>query len=1052
MNRQISNKIWARVLNGIGWTCLLLMPVLRAETLPFKSYTTSDGLAHDRVNRIVRDSRGFLWFCTSEGLSRFDGYEFKNYTEDDGLPHRTVMDFLETRSGQLWIATSNGLVFFDPRGTSARRSERIVGDDTGHTPMFRVVRPTSMKYPQAVWVVQDLIEDSRGTIWVASSDGLYNLDKEPGSLLQRFDVPASVENGNEDFYRLLEDPTGAIWAATQMGLYRIGSDRSSIQTIHPKMRAGSLLLDHEGKVWVGSVGGIEGQIGLHVYTLTESEATRIRTYRKRDGLADDIWLNSLLQTSDGRIIVGLGAGLCEFAPQPDPNLPQFRILSKQDVVELAEDISGNVWLSTNSSGLRRLARGGFVNFTEADNLRERRINSIVSGTDGHVYVLSELNKIYRVDGKSLTGVLPRNMDMQSWGRGNVTFRDHTGAWWIAGNLGLQRYPPVEKLEDLATLKPQRTYTTKDGLFTDVIFQLLEDSRGDIWIGTIGHPVESLLRWERSTETLHQYTVAAYGLPPGNPVTALAEDHGGNIWIGFYSGGVARFRNGRFELFGDADNLPLSYIGNIFTDSAGRVWIATSSRGVVRVDEPTAEKVRFVDVTTQQGLSSNQANCTTEDDFGRIYVSTGRGVNRLDMKTGRIKVFTIADGLPENIVTQCRRDREGALWFGTWNGLARYVPPAEELHQAPPVFLSDLQVNGERFDNLSQLGEAQLENLQLEPEQRQLQIEFFGLSLGVGESLRYQYKLGDGEWSEPSEQRNVNLNLSPGSYNFLVRAITAEGVVSDNPARVSFAIARPVWQRWWFLFIVALALAATGYAIYRYRLAQLLKLERVRTRIASDLHDDIGSSLSQIAILSEVARHKAGDNGAREPLRLIADTSRDLVDSMSDIVWAINPQKDHLSDLIHRMRRFAGDTFDSTGVGYRFHFDDTTRDIAVGADLRREIYLIFKECVNNTAKHSAAEEVSISVLIDGEQVTTELKDNGVGFDVQAALNGEVKGYGGNGLLNMQRRAERLGGKFDIVSAPAEGTTIIFSIPTAGGPDRLPGLRTSLRNRVARSRRS
>src|SRR5687768_13195086 len=187
---------------------VFLASTANAETLPLKSYTTSDGLAHDRVNRIVRDSRGFLWFCTSEGLSRFDGYEFKNYTEDDGLPHRAVMDFLETRSGELWIATSNGLVFFDPRGTPVSRSGVSGGDDARRGSMFNVIRPASLKHPNPVWMVRDLVEDRHGTLWIATNDGLYKLDAGEGALPQRFDIPDAFENKNEDFYHVLEDSSG----------------------------------------------------------------------------------------------------------------------------------------------------------------------------------------------------------------------------------------------------------------------------------------------------------------------------------------------------------------------------------------------------------------------------------------------------------------------------------------------------------------------------------------------------------------------------------------------------------------------------------------------------------------------------------------------------------------------------------------------------------------------------------------------------------------------------------------------------------------------------
>ena len=1008
-----------------------------AETLPLTPYTMADGLAHDRVDRIVRDSRGFLWFCTSEGLSRFDGIEFKNYTQDDGLPHRSIRSFLESKNGQLWLGTGDGVVLFDPRGRSNRDGTL---PSENRVPMFRVFRPEAQLNGQPV-EVDDLIEDRNGTIWLATSNGVHTLVNTGDWQLRRFDIPAAVDNKNTNFYRLLEDDSGWIWAGTESGLYRISPDRGTVTTIHPLLRVGSILKDRYGRVWIGSVGGTEdgNQIGLHQYSIVDGQPQKIRTFRKPDGLHDEVWLNALLETSDGRILVGIGNALSEYIPDAPPGAPSFHTLTTEGgVVALAEDIAGNIWYSTSSSGVRRLARGGFVNFSAADGLSARRITSIVSSSDGRIYVLAEINKIHRFDGKGFTVVAPREMLTQSWGRGSVSFRDHTGAWWIAGESGLQRYPPVEKLEDLEHVQPLRTYTAReDGLFSDLIFHLFEDSRGDIWIGTIGGTpgIDGLHRWERATETLHPYTTSD-GLPAQNAPTAFGEDRAGNIWIGYYGGGIARLRNGKAEMFGPEDNLPPGFIYNIFTDSKGRLWVATTNGGVVRIDDPTTEeKPRLVLITTNDGLSSNQATCTTEDKFGRIYISTGRGVNRLDLSTGRVKVFTKADGLPENIITQCKRDSEGALWFGSWNGLARYIPLADDQSLPPPVFLSDLRVNGESTKSLSQLGETNLENIDLTSDQRQIQIDFFALGFGAGESLRYQYKLDgiDPDWSEPTAQRTVNLNLSPGSYAFLVRAINAEGVVSETPARFSFAIARPIWQQWWFLLLVALAVALTGYAVYRYRLAQLLKLERVRTRIASDLHDDIGSSLSQIAILSEVARHKAGENGAAEPLRRIADTSRDMVDSMSDIVWAINPQKDHLSDLIHRMRRFASDTFDTTDVGYRFIFDESTNDIAVGADLRREAYLIFKECINNTAKHAEADNVEIRIESNKDSMSVRIADNGRGFDPDEAIGGEYAGYGGNGLLNMRKRAERLGGEFVIESGRGKGTTVMFEIPIAGrGP--------------------
>lgn len=191
----------------------------RAETLPFKSYTTSDGLAHDRVNRIVRDSRGFLWFCTSEGLSRFDGYEFKNYTQDDGLPHRAVNDFLETRSGEFWLGTNNGLVLFNPSGVSKRVRKDENNDDAS---MFRTFRPANLDTKLATWEVNNLLEDRDGQIWAASSEGVYRLEKQEHWNLQRFDIlSAAAKKRTEHFSNLLQDRRGAIWAGTTLGLYRV---------------------------------------------------------------------------------------------------------------------------------------------------------------------------------------------------------------------------------------------------------------------------------------------------------------------------------------------------------------------------------------------------------------------------------------------------------------------------------------------------------------------------------------------------------------------------------------------------------------------------------------------------------------------------------------------------------------------------------------------------------------------------------------------------------------------------------------------------------------
>jgi signal transduction histidine kinase len=282
-----------------------------------------------------------------------------------------------------------------------------------------------------------------------------------------------------------------------------------------------------------------------------------------------------------------------------------------------------------------------------------------------------------------------------------------------------------------------------------------------------------------------------------------------------------------------------------------------------------------------------------------------------------------------------------------------------------------------------------------------------------------------EWSTPTDQRTINYaGLSPGRYRFMVQAVTVDGTISPGPATIRFTILRPIWQRWWFVTLALILTGLVGAAIIRSRVARLIELERVRTRIAADLHDDIGSALSRIAILSEVARRQGNVEAAvGEPLEVIAGASRDLVDSMSDIVWAINPNKDHLRDLMQRMRRFASDLFTARQIEFTFDAPGEEQALKIGADLRRQVFLIFKEAVNNIARHSGCTKAQIEMRIENRWLTVKVADNGPGFDSSGAGEGQ-------GLVSMQARAKELGGKLEIFSNNETGTTVLLKVPLAG----------------------
>ena len=488
------------------------------------------------------------------------------------------------------------------------------------------------------------------------------------------------------------------------------------------------------------------------------------------------------------------------------------------------------------------------------------------------------------------------------------------------------------------------------------------------------------------------------------------------------------------MFTESDGVPAGGITSIYRDHAGRLWLTSSRSGLVRIENPAAEQPRFVSYTTAEGLSTNSTEASAtqlivEDLQGYIYVGTGRGLDRLDPTTGHFRHFTSADGLAGGAFKACFRDRNGGLWFGTTGGLSHLTPAADEpLAAPPPILISGLQVAGtSRF--VSALGESDMVLTDLSAGQNQLRIDFTGLSFATGEVLQYQYKLegGDRDWSAPTVQRSVTYRLAPGRYKFQVRAVNSDGVSSADPAVIRFRILPPVWQRWWFLALVATGLALVLYRFYQYRVSRLLELERVRTRIATDLHDDIGSSLSRMAILSEVAKRQleGADVGSASILTEIAESARGVVDSMSDIVWAIDPRRDDLSNVVFRVRQFASDLLGAKGISWSFQAPVEFDKVKLNPQQRRHIFLIFKEAISNSARHADCSSVWLSLAIVQNQILGEIRDDGQGLATSRhpALNAR----GGHGIENMRSRAAQLGGQLIIDSAPGSGTRIKVEVP-------------------------
>jgi ligand-binding sensor domain-containing protein/signal transduction histidine kinase len=1048
---RLSERKTATAVLPLWLISLIMIGVIegRAQQLPIRTYTTADGLPSTFIQFIVRDSRGFLWFCTRNGLSRFDGHRFVTYGEMHGLPTPVINHLLETRGGVYWVATNGGGVCrFNPDA----RVSSDGGRDAGGS-LFTIYQVGDGHYSNRVNI---LYEDRAGRVWAGTDNGLYRLEETNGRMAFRF-----VEMGKPEIFSrpvsigsLVEGRDGSLWINVISGLARLLPDGGvihyAIQTTHQTDRDVSLLVslfeNREEEIWVGSRNGLirfrpepittavapgariyqkivaRKQVKFHgrnsVYQpLSAGEA---RWYTTADGLAHNV-VTALHQSSDNRIWIGTLGGLTELKDGRFRSYTMAEGLSDDRVRPIIEDIDGNLWLGT-VSGAIKLTMSGFVSYPSRNG-----IYSIHEDDAGEIFAISDNGFINRVDGRSFTSVRPRlpfGADIIWASQGG--FLDRAGQWWISTSKGLFHFAGAIGIERLARQRPQAVYNTGAGLPSNSVACLFEDSGGDIWIGTRSNSQSNLARLERATGTLHSFS-AAEGLPDLGSVSAFEADSNGKLWIGFYEGGLACYTSGRFTIFTRADGLPKGGVPSLHLDQSGRLWIATTRGGLSRIDNTDADHPRFVTYTTAEGLSSNDVRCITEDMNGRIYIGTASGVDRLDTSTGHVKHYTTADGLANSFVHSAHRDRKGRLWFGTMRGLSRFIPEPDRHQPPPPVKIGALRIEGLPLA-VSELGAAEISGLTFGPNQNNIQIDIFELGVGAGEALRYQFKLegADQDWGRPTDQRTVNYaSLAPGTYRFLARAITTDNVVSLAPATITFEIRPPLWRRWWFLVLAATVVGALIYHFERRRIARLVELERVRARIGADLHDDIGSNLSQIAIMSEVARSQIvrGDTSALQQLSLIARISRESVDAMSDIVWAINPHRDRLRDLTGRMRLFAGEICVGRDISFRFHAhppNQVDQDLRLSIDVRRQTFLIFKECVNNIVRHSACTQADIELSVAGKGLVLTLADNGQGFDPASVKEG-------HGLASIKRRAASLGGDLQIISTPGKGTIVSLKIP-------------------------
>jgi ligand-binding sensor domain-containing protein/signal transduction histidine kinase len=1029
--------------------------VAQVGTLKFDQISLEQGLSQSTVNAIVQDGLGFIWFGTQDGLNRYDGYSFTIYkqtlTDSTSLSDNGIWSLCRDSSGDIWIGTTRGglnryhaargvFTHFthdshDSTSISDNNITSVFQDSRGFvwagtlTGGLNILAPGNNRFvclrhipfdstslaDNAVWAVT---EDRSGVIWIATWGGLCRYIPSPqeqaapgsGSLRRYAHDPRRLETIASNRIRtILAGRDGRIWIGTWgQGLDcldpRSGAIVHYTASAPPPHRLSSNLIlslyeDDHGTLWIGT-----GDAGLNCLDLRTGDIEQFRHVANQPRSLNNDLICSLYEDKGGILWIGTAAGGINVFDRLRNRFPHFQStehapggLSGNDVWSIAEDFSGSLWIGTYGDGLNCYNRSTGV-FTQYKN--NPRLHSSLA----HNNVIS-------------------------------LAVSHTGELWVGTEGG-----GLDRL-DIGTGKfAHYRHDPHDpsSLIQNEVTALHEDGGGNLWIGTNGGGLDRLDAARKAFVHFAPDETSSTALPAGT-VLALCEDAAGYLWVGTYGGGLACLdpATDRFQRFqsvqGQTSGLNNNTVLSLYADPSGILWIGTYNGGLNAFDRKSNTWRHY---TESDGLPNNVIYGILPDRKGRLWLPTNKGLARFTPGTGEIRVFDATDGLQGNEFNQgaTYRSRSGMLYLGGINGFNAFFPDSiRDNPHVPPVFLTSLRV----FDRSVPLPQAlsTTSSITFQHDQNFLSFEYVALGFTAPAKNQYRYMLQglDKTWIDAGNRRYASYtNLDPGTYVLRICGSNNDGVWNDTGTSLAITIVPPYWQTWWFRIGAVAALAAILLLMYRYRVRKLLEIERIRTSIATDLHDDIGSTLTEIALFSDVGAREVKSKSPANTLteedrtRLIGlfsdtgSTARSLIDAMNDIVWAVDPKNDSFEFLLLRMKMHAVKMLEAKGINYEIDIPPALASLRLPLGMRRRLFLIFKEAINNILRHAHPTRVILTMRREGHNLIMTMADNGIGFDPRSAARG-------NGLHNMEERARSIGGDLSITSARGIGTTITLHSP-------------------------
>ena len=933
-------------------------------------WSTEEHLPQSSVIAMTQTRDGYLWLGTMNGLVRFDGSSFTifNVNNTTNLPSDKIVFLYEDRETNLWVGTLDAGLCVIRNGLLAR-----------------------VTLPPGQGRVKFADEDESGTVWFCTDSGQF----------------FSARNGTVNAHPGTS-PVKLYYRVFHLQVPGVGGDRWMLQNGQVKKYHGDLLVrDYGASPWTNSP--VPARFlqpdGSYVQVPFDQNVTAATVDK------------------EGNLVVGTpGYGIYWFGPDGTSHHITVREgLSHDFILSLCSDQEGSIWVGTDTGGIDRLRRRVFQS---PAGLAEGAAQSISEDAQGGLWTTFTFRGLaYYLTNTIQTFTIDPGL------HASAVLADRDGNVW-AGTSG-------EGAQGLFRLDAGRFQPVSGaGVAGAQIHALFQGRDGKLWVGG----QNGLGCFDGEQWSLFDQRT---GLPPG-AVRAVAEDAAGNLWVASGNGALSVFTAGRFV---PAD-VPLQDISCLLAGADGVLWAGTSGHGLL-----WRAGGRWQHCSSFNGLAADDIGYLVEDEATNLWIGTYEGLVRVAERSlfdsaadpakkvsGRI---FLTRECSSGIQPAAIQAHDGKLWFPTVQGVVTVAPAELTANpRPPPVVIESIAVDGVPQEP-SALSSVWPESITLAAEAEQLAIHFTSLNFSAPKNaqsgVRFRWRLGKGDqsggWTEVAGgERVAHFNrLSPGEYHFQVKACNEDGFWNEAGAALTIQVLPPFWQTRPFIATVALVLLGLlAGAVYLVSTAKLKRqvralhqkelIEKERARIARDLHDQLGANLTQVTLLGEMAEADKEQPGEVEQhAQQICATARDTARSLDEIVWAVNPSNDTLEGLANYACKYAQDYFALAGVSFRSELPTGLPAKPIPPEVRHNVFLAFKEAVNNVVKHAQATEARVKLQLEPGRFILSVTDNGRGL-------GDISGKQlRNGMRNMNRRLADVHGEFEIASGPQGGTVVQLKVP-------------------------